>query len=68
MKLHEYLKQFEGLDPNMEVYGYDSEELSLLEKKVKFTKIAFVGDDNLDDPLFVYYYSKIFNKKVLIIS
>lgn len=68
MKLREYLKQFEGLDPDMEVYGYDETDSSCLETKTQWYIFAYVQELGDYYPLFKYYNADKFKHKVLIIS
>ena len=69
MKLHEFLNQFKGLDPNMEVYGYTHSDKVCLEKKESFHQVVFANDDPKSYPR---YKSDCrlenYNREVLVIS
>lgn len=69
MKLHEFLNQFKGLDPNMEVYGYTHSDKVCLEKKKSYHEVVFVHDDSKSYPR--YKSDSIwnnYNREVLVIS
>lgn len=68
MRLHEFLNQFKGLDPNMEVYGYTHSDNVCLEKKEKFHQVVFVNDDNSYPRYKSDYRLENYNREVLVIS
>ena len=42
MKLKDFLKQFENLDPELEVYNYYKHDKEILEKRKEYTPILIL--------------------------
>ena len=67
MKLHEFLKQFENLDPELEVYNYYKHNKEILEKKYFTYKFAFISSKLEDYAYFDVNETKYYNTKILVL-
>lgn len=67
MKLHEYLKQFEGLDPEIEVYKfYQTDETDLVKTFVSWNTISVNSvDQNYCN--FTYTPAPLFRIKAIVL-
>ena len=67
MKLKEFLKQFENLDPELEVYTYYEHDQEMLEKKRFAYDFAFISDKLEDYAYFDNNKTISYNTKILVL-
>lgn len=69
MKLHEYLKQFEGLDPEMEVYNFDKEGFEILPRnKTPYVRSYYVSSFDRSDTEWFTKANNQYQREVLVID
>lgn len=65
MKLHEYLKQFEGLDPELEVFDQHPDFFTIDKVNGKYVRIVYVKDPSEKSCEFSREPKGLLNKKVV---
>ena len=67
MKLHEFLKSFENLDPNMEIWQFRNEGNYKLKRIFDVCTFRFIRNSNEISPEYTSEKSEDYNKKVIVL-
>lgn len=67
MKLYEFLKQFEGLDPDLEVFQHLMSDINAVTKNLPKAKISYIHSKHIDIAFNSDQETKFFDKKAIIL-